>query len=237
MHAHLFIPGDYLTTLRYCADHFITLCKESIIDHEMFSVALSGGTTPKALYELLCQSPYHLEVEWEKIHFFWSDERAVPPNHSDSNYSMVLQSGLEKMGIPKKHLHRMVAETDIENHAREYEKKLVETLQDRSLDLVMLGMGDDGHTASLFPHTQALTTSRLVAANYVPQKNSWRMTLTLACINDAHQSVFYVLGAPKAKMLAHVFSSEPHLPCQFVGTAESPALWIVDEAAASMMSS
>ncbi len=237
MFGKLIVPGDYPATLRYAADHFVSSCQSAIQDHGFFTVALSGGSTPKALYEILCLPPYSQEIDWEKIHLFWSDERSVPPTDPESNFGMAMKAGFEKMLIPPHHIHRMIAEDQIEHHAKKYEEKLRSILKGQSLDLVMLGMGDDGHTASLFPGTEALSVKGCyVTQNYVPQKKTWRMTLTYDALNDAVNTIFYVLGASKAEMLAHVFHSKPHLPCQFVGTEDHPALWIADEAAAQKMS-
>lgn len=236
LNAQLIVPGDHAATLHYCAEHFVTTCQNAIRDRGLFTVALSGGSTPRALYELLCQPPFSTEIEWDKVHLFWSDERSVPPDHADSNYGMAMKAGFEKMLLLPQHIHRMEAEHEIQIHAQKYQDTLVSILTDDSLDLVMLGMGEDGHTASLFPSTEGLKASgRLVIANYIPQKKTWRMTLTFEAINDARCTVFYVLGASKAPMLSHVFSSKPHLPCQLIGTAESPALWIADTAAASQI--
>jgi 6-phosphogluconolactonase len=238
MNGELIIPGDHAAALRYAADHFVTTCENAIHDHGFFAVALSGGSTPRAIYELLSQPPYLEEIEWDKIHLFWSDERSVPPTDPESNFGMAMKAGFEKMLLTPHHIHRMVAEDQIEQNAKKYEEKLRSILKGRTLDLIMLGMGDDGHTASLFPDTEALNIKGCyVAANYIPQKKTWRMTLTFDAINDAANTVFYVLGAPKADMLAHVFSSKPHLPCQLVGTEDHPALWIADEAAASKLTS
>ena len=237
MNRKLIIPGDKAATLRYAADHFVTTCENAIHDHGFFTVALSGGSTPKALYELLTSSPYKEEIEWDKIHLFWSDERAVPPTDPESNYGMAMKAGFDKMLLTPHHIHRMIAEDQIEHHAKKYEEKLISILRGQTLDLVMLGMGEDGHTASLFPDTSGLLVKgRLVIANYIPSKKTWRMTLTFDAINDASQAVFYILGASKAPMLAHVFSTPPHLPCQRIGTPDHPSLWIADEDAARSIS-
>jgi len=236
LNAELLVPGDYDATLHFSVEHFITTCRTAIQDHGQFFVALSGGSTPKAIYELLCQPQYSSEIEWDKVHLFWSDERSVPPTSHDSNYHMAMKAGFEKMLFVPEHIHRMVAETDIEKHALQYEKKILKTLNGQTFDLVMLGMGEDGHTASLFPETEGLKSKgRLVVANYIPQKETWRMTLTFDCINDAAQTVFYVMGKSKAEMMARVFTAKPTLPCQHVGTPDNPALWIADEAAASLI--
>ena len=229
VNAELIVPGDHAATLHYAAEHFIECCKEAIQDHGAFYVALSGGSTPKELFTILTTGDYAREIEWDKIHLFWGDERSAPPTSSESNYHMAMKAGLEKMPIPPHHIHRMVAEKDIEKNAALYEKNLRNILGDRSLDLVMLGIGEDGHTASLFPNTEALTAKgKLVVANHVPQKDTFRMTFTFECINSATHIVFYVIGKAKHPILSHVFSKPPSFPCQFVGTPENPALWIAD---------
>lgn len=236
LNAELLVPGDYDATLHFSVEHFIGACRDAIQDHGQFFVALSGGSTPKAIYEVLCQPDYSSEIEWGKVHLFWGDERSVPPTSLDSNYHMAMKAGFEKMLLPPGHIHRMVAEENIEENAKHYESTILRILDGQSFDLVMLGMGEDGHTASLFPNTSALKSNgRLVVANHVPQKETWRMTFTFDCINDAAQTVFYVMGKSKAEMIAKVFSTEPFLPCQLVGTPDHPALWITDEAAASLI--
>ena len=237
MNAELIVPGSHAATLRYAAEHFVSTCQTAIQNHGCFTVALSGGSTPKAIYELLCTPPFLEEIEWDKIYLFWSDERSVPPTDPESNFGMAMKAGFEKMLIPPRHIHRMIAEDQIEHHAKAYEQQLRFVLKGRTLDLVMLGMGDDGHTASLFPETEGLNIKGCYATpNYIPQKKTWRMTLTFEAINDAVNTVFYVMGPSKADMLAHVFSTPPHLPCQLVGLEDHPALWIVDDAAAQKLS-
>lgn len=237
LNAELIVPGDYDATLHYSVDHFITLCRDAVQDHGAFYVALSGGSTPKAIYELLSNREYNDEIEWEKVHLFWSDERSVAPDHADSNYHMAMKAGFAKMDIPPDHIHRMVAEADIEENAHAYEKTIRKVLGDRTFDLVMLGMGEDGHTASLFPGTEALKAKGAAVPNFIPEKKTWRMTLTFETINAASHIVFYVMGASKKEMLARVFSTPPSLPCQKIGTIDNPALWIADEAASSAISS
>lgn len=224
-------PGDRAETLRYCADQVVTLAEESIAARGQFAIALSGGSTPKAIYTLLSSPPYSDRIDWTKVLLFWSDERSVPPDHPDSNYRMAIESGLGRLPIPKGQIFRMMAESGIEEHAREYEQLLLEK-SDGRLDLVMLGMGPDGHTASLFPHTEALhVTGRLVVANYVPQQERWRMTFTYDAIERARHVSIYVLGDSKSEMVGRVFHGpyQPdELPIQRVGSEQSPALWIVD---------
>lgn len=231
----IIIPGNKTTTLTFCVEHFIRTANAAIQDHDAFFVALSGGSTPKALFELLTSSPYQDLVQWNKCHLFWSDERAVPADHPESNYHMAMQSGLSKMPIPPSQIHRMPTENDIEAQAIAYEKTVSSILQHHPFDLIMLGLGEDGHTASLFPGTQALTVKdRLIAANLVPQHNCWRMTFTYPCINQAHHIVIYVLGASKKKIVTDVlFATTPLYPIQDVGTPTHKALWILDETAAA----
>jgi 6-phosphogluconolactonase len=217
----------------------VEAAQQAVADHGYFYAALSGGSTPKALFELMCQPPFQTQVDWSRVHLFWSDERSVPPDHPDSNYRMALEAGLKRMPIPLFQIHRMHAENAIEENAQAYEEEIRATLGSRPFDLIMLGMGDDGHTASLFPRTEALrVTGRLVVANRVPQKETWRMTFTFECINQAHQAVVYVLGASKKQMLATVLRSPDQfelLPAQRVGTPARPALWVADAAAASLL--
>jgi 6-phosphogluconolactonase len=150
---------------------------------------------------------------------------------------MAMDAGFGKMPIPKEQIFRMKAEEKIEVNALSYENALKGTLHHRPLDLVILGMGEDGHTASLFPQTDGLKAkNRLVVANYVPQKNTWRMTLTFEAINSAQNIVIYVIGASKRQTLKEVFQSEEQIeryPIQFIGTKESKALWILDQQAAA----
>ncbi len=232
----LIIPGDQIATIAFCAHHWITLCAHAIKEHGAFFVALSGGATPRLIFEKISSSAYEKQVDWSKVHLFWSDERAVGPDHPDSNFHMAMQAGLKKVGIPNEQIHRMRAENNIEENALEYEERIHSVLKGRSFDLIMLGMGEDGHTASLFPGTEALKAKhKLVVANYLPDKNSWRMTLTFDCINAALHIAIYVLGSAKKHTLAQALQSTGSFPIQQIGTKERRALWIVDHAAASLI--
>jgi 6-phosphogluconolactonase len=232
----IIVPGDAQITLIFCVEHFVSISKQAIKDHGAFFVALSGGSTPKAIFERLSSPPYDQMVEWNKVHLFWSDERAVPPDSPESNYRMAMLAGLEKMPIPKEQVHRMRAEEKIEENALAYEQEIAASLKGRHFDLVMLGMGEDGHTASLFPHTEGLRAqNRLVIANYLPDKKTWRMTFTYECINQAAHIAIYVLGASKKATLAEVLTSQSQFdryPIQKVGTTAHHALWIADQGAA-----
>lgn len=231
------IPGDYEAALTFSVEHFIEAANKCIQDHGYFAVALSGGSSPKAIFQRLAQSEYNKRIDWKKVLLFWSDERSVASDHPDSNYHMAMEAGFKNLPIPKDQIFRMQAEDNIEEHALEYERLILTKIPSKKLDFVMLGMGEDGHTASLFPKTHGLhTTQRVVIANFVPQMNTWRMSLTFECINQAAYIVLYVFGKSKAKILKKVLTSpyDPdNLPVQRVGTPAHKALWIVDCDAAS----
>lgn len=232
------IPGDAQETLKYCAEQFISIGNAAIKEKGKFNVALSGGSTPKALFRLLASPEYRDSIDWGHINLFWSDERNVPADDAQSNYKMAMDAGFASLPIPEDHIYRMEAEgIEIEAAAKKYEALLQEHLHEGSFDLVMLGMGEDGHTASLFPKTHGLhTDDRLVIANFVPQLNTWRMTLTYECINSSRHISIYLIGKNKAEMLKRVLAGaqDPdELPIQKIGTRHHKALWIVDADAAS----
>lgn len=235
----ILIVGDQNKTFGFCTENFIQIANEAIEDHGMFYAALSGGSTPKNIFKSLASSENKNRIPWDKVMLFWSDERSVPPNSPDSNYGMAMSAGLGNLGIPEEHIFRMVAENDIEANARAYEKLIREKVPSASFDLLMLGMGDDGHTASLFPHTHGLhSADQLVIANYVPAHDTWRMSLTYACINAAKNIVIYVIGKGKSQTLQAVLTgpfTPDELPIQRVGTLERRSLWIVDCDAAAYL--
>lgn len=233
------VPGNQEATLAFCVDQFIDIANAAIEQQGYFSVALSGGSTPKAIYERLAKSEIRDRVNWSKVLIFWSDERSVKPSDDQSNYRMAMEA-LKNLPLKENQIFRMQAEDQIEMHAKAYEEVLLDKIPSKRFDLVMLGMGDDGHTASLFPKTHGLhPQSQLVIANYVPQLDTWRMTLTYKCINAAMYKNIYVLGTSKAQTVHKVLTApfEPDLyPVQAVGTPEHRALWILDQAAASLLS-
>jgi 6-phosphogluconolactonase len=224
-------PGDAEMTIVFAVEHFINCAKEAIKLHGFFAVALSGGKTSKAMYSVLSRSPYLEAIDWSNVLLFWSDERSDPPTSPENNFRMAMDAGLKNLSIPSENIFRMVAETEIEKHAEEYEKKVREVLGNRPFDLIMLGMGTDGHTASLFPGTNALTeTKRWVVANHIPHKKIWRMTMTLPCINRAKNIVVYVIGKEKKEIVGKVFleTRDPPYPISLVGTPENKALFVLD---------
>lgn len=234
---NIVIPGNTQETIRFCTKQFIQIGQQAIQDHHFFAVALSGGSTPHAIFRELSQAPYANELDWSKVLCFWSDERSVPPNHPDNNFHMAMQAGLAQLPIPQENIFRMEAQKDIEQNAKHYEQLLTQKIPSKQFDLLMLGMGEDGHTASLFPRTHGLhTKDKYIIANYVPQKHTWRMTVTYACIHSAHMICIYVLGKNKAHMVVHALTGNynpDELPIQRVGTETHKALWILDQDAAS----
>lgn len=219
----------------FAAEHFVKTANEAIEKRSAFYVALSGGSTPKAIYKLLI-SQFRNAIDWSKVNLFFSDERAVGPNDPESNYKMAMDAGLDTLPIPKTQIHRMQGEGDIEASALAYEE-LLNKLPGSLFDLVMLGMGDDGHTASLFPKTHGLhAEERLVIANFIPEKDAWRLSLTMECINHSRSILVCVFGEKKAAIVKKVFYGPylpDDLPVQRVGTELNPALFVMDKAAAS----
>jgi 6-phosphogluconolactonase len=235
----LAIPGNQEESVEFAVRHFLEIAKSAIAKRDCFTVALAGGSTPKAIYRQLVKSKEIDEIDWGKVLVFWSDERCVPHTHSDSNFKMAMENGIGKLPIPEKNIFPMPGEGDPEANAEAYEKSIQKHVPYQVFDLVMLGMGDDGHTASLFPKTHGLhPNSRLVIANFVPQKDVWRLSFTFDCINEARLSVFYVMGASKAKMVQRVLAGpyDPDsYPAQRVGTPAHRALWVLDNESSSQL--
>lgn len=233
----LSIPGTKEDTLNFCVEHFIKIATEAIRERGYFAVALSGGSTPKAIFQKLANEFNAPRIQWDKVRLFWSDERSVTPDNPDSNYKMAMDAAFSKLPLKKENIYRMKAERDIEINAILYED-LIER-KAKCFDLVMLGMGDDGHTASLFPYTQGLQIEdRLVVANFVPQKETWRMSFTFTGIHHTRNLAIYVIGANKADMVKKVLTSPFDLekyPIQNVGTSSCKALWILDKEAAGQI--
>ncbi len=220
------------------AERIIAASKNAIELFDEFSLVLSGGSTPKMLYELLASDEYRERIEWAKLRIFFGDERCVPPDHPDSNYRMARIALLSEVPIPGDNIYRMRGEIDPEAAAIEYGKMLKEKFADAGPDLVLLGMGDDGHTASLFPQTTALKeTSHRCVSNYVDKLGTWRITLTAPFINRADEVLVLVSGAAKASKLTEVLEGprEPErLPIQLIEPASGKMTWLIDIAAAGM---
>ena len=227
---------------REAAGLFVRLSIEAVSERGSFSVALSGGTTPRRIYELLASDDYCTQVSWGNVHIFFGDERTVAPDHPDSNYRMANEALLSHVSIPAKNVHRVDGVGDASANASQYESELREFFGDAAwprLDLVMLGMGDDGHTASLFPGTTALAEERAwVVANWVEKFQTWRITLTAPAINAARRVLFLVTGATKAERLREVLKGErdpTRLPSQLISPRDGTLEWFVDRAAAARL--
>lgn len=231
---------------RAAAGLFARLARRAVAHRRRFTVALSGGSTPRGVYERLAGASLRDGIPWDRIEFFWGDERPLPPDHPDSNYRMAWESFLSSVPVTAEQIHRMKAErTDLDRAAIEYELEIgrvfgiSRSASPPSFDLVLLGMGSDGHTASLFPGTPALSSGdRWVVDNPVPGQSTRRMTLTLPVLNQARHVCFLVGGEAKARTLAKVLEG-PHspevLPSQAVGPTAGRVVWIVDRAAAAKL--
>jgi 6-phosphogluconolactonase len=215
---------------RAAAEYFVARSAEAVTKKGLFTVALSGGSTPKALYQLLAES-FETQVSWSKIHFFWSDERHVPPDHPDSNYRMTYEAMLAHVPVPESNVHRIHGENpDAARAADEYEQTLLE------LDLILLGLGNDGHTASIFPGSEVIhETKRLVAAPWVEKLSTYRITMTLPLLNNSGSVLFLVSGAEKAEIVKEVIEGPKQYPAQFVQPANGQLLWMLDKDAASRL--
>lgn len=225
----LVFPGDDKEAIEYAVQDIINKAREAIEQRGRFTIALSGGSTPKKIYQLLNSEKFKDQIDYSKTFVFFGDERSVGPQDPDSNYKMALDNGLNDLPIPKNQIFRMEAESNIDQAALNYEKILEEFVPDKSLDFIMLGMGDDGHTASLFPGTKALDeTTRIVIANEVPQKNTIRMTMTFPYINNAKNIRLYVLGSNKQDRLVSVLLGNQDYPSKRIGSTKTPAHWIID---------
>jgi 6-phosphogluconolactonase len=236
------IYSDVDALVRAAADRVIELARGAIAAHHQFTVALAGGSTPRPVYELLASAPFASRTDWSRWHVFWSDERCVPPDHPESNYRMARESLLDRVPIPPHHVHRIRGEDEPANAAAAYERTLRAFFgandgpPERSFDLVLLGMGEDGHTASLFPGTPPVTEAwRWVLPNRGPSP-TWRITLTPVVLNAATAVVFLVAGENKAERLRDVLdgpADSPLLPVQRVRPKQGALIWMVDAAAAA----
>jgi 6-phosphogluconolactonase len=227
---------------RAAASELIQQAQRAEQERGLFSIALSGGSTPKSLYSLLAnESSFRTETPWGKIHFFWGDERHVAPGHPESNYCMVREALFSKVPVPSENIHRIRSEDpDARQAAKEYEETLrsffrLKTGEYPRFDLVLLGMGPDGHTASLFPGTEALRErEHLVVANWVEKLHAYRITMTLPVLNEAALVLFLVSGEDKAETLRQVLEGEARedpFPSQLIRPTHGRLLWLVDRAA------
>jgi 6-phosphogluconolactonase len=237
---------DDLDALSHAAvDELVAVVRHAVVDRGTCSIALSGGSTPERLFGLLAQRG-RTAAPWEHVDLWWGDERTVPPDHADSNYRKARKALVDPLGLAASHVHRIAGELgDPEVAARAYERELVAALgSPPTFDLVLLGMGPDGHTASLFPGSPALDeTTRWVVANPVTSPlvggSATRITLTAPALNAARRIRFLVAGADKAAALAQVLEGERdprRYPAQLIAPTSGDLVWFVDTAAATALS-
>lgn len=228
---------------RVAASYVQKIVEHAVQSRGLARIAISGGSTPKAVFQLLADptEPFLTSVPWTRIQLFWVDERCVGPNDSDSNFGMTRSAMLDQVPLPPENIHRMEGELPPQEAASRYEAVLrnafkLEGAETPTFDLILLGIGDDGHTASLFPGSEALhEMSRLVVANHVPQKDTWRLTLTWPVITQGREVAFLIEGAAKAAIVNKVFSGpyDPEaIPSQLIRPSNGRLTLLMDQAAA-----
>ena len=208
---------------------------------DRFTFVLSGGSTPKVLYQLLANEPYRDAIAWEKMHFFWGDERFVPFEDDRNNARMAFETLLNKVGVVPSQIHIMKTDIEPAESVANYESTLHQYFRESpvTFDLVLLGMGDDGHTLSLFPGTDVISKEDAwVDAFYLPSQDMFRITLTAPVVNISSAVVFAAAGSGKADVLKEVLEGEPNVntyPSQIIKPLNGNLHWFVDEAAASKL--
>jgi len=234
------IFSDPQTLAFAVAKQFLKIGNEAIEKNGRFLVALAGGSTPLAVYNLLAENDYSSQIDWNRVYFLWGDERCVPPNHDDSNYKNAYEVLIKKILLPPSHVIRMEGELDPAEAAKRYEHVLRTRFGPAlNIDLILLGMGADGHTASLFPGSAAVDEKKhWVVANYVHALTAWRITLTPVLINKALNILFIVSGENKAATLKQVLSTQyapDKFPSQLIQPSNGVLIWMVDQAAAALL--
>lgn len=222
------------------AELFAATARQAVRTRGRFVVALAGGDTPRRTYELLAQEPFRTQIPWENTHTFWGDERCVPANDPRSNAGMAHRTLLDHVPIPANQVHPMLCDRSAQRSAGEYEALLRNFFSDDRprFDLILLGLGENGHTASLFPGSSALAEEeRWVAELYLTVEGVHRLTLTAAAINQALRVVFLVSGSDKAQILRKVLQEEDslNLPVRLIHPIEGELLWLVDQDAARLL--
>jgi 6-phosphogluconolactonase len=231
---------------RAAAEHFLQTAQAAVAANGVARIAISGGSTPKRTFELMANptEKFVAAMPWGKIELYWVDERMVPPDNADSNYHMTREAMLNKVPLMPDHVFRIEGELDPEQAAARYESTIrnhlrLEGAQGPRFDVLALGMGDDGHTASIFPHTEAIhELGRIAVANQVPQKDTWRVTLTWPVINEARDVFFLIAGKDKAQPLHDVLMGkyDPEtLPSQLIRPRNGRLLMLLDKDAAALL--
>jgi 6-phosphogluconolactonase len=238
-HAQVSIYSDQETLSHAAAERFVSLSHAAILSHGRFATALSGGSTPRRLYSLLGMPLYRDSIDWKRVHIFWADERCVAPSHEDSNYKIAADTFLLKAAVPGENIHRIRGEEGPEIAAAEYQKVLRRYFigsQKPVFDLVVLGAGVDGHTASLFPGSPLLQeSSREVVPVYLEKPNISRVSLTLPVFNQAADVFFLVSGEDKADIVYEIlkFNNQKQYPAGLVQPVDGILSWFLDKAAAA----
>ena len=225
------------------ADYIVRVAHEAVARHGTFTVALSGGSTPRKLYGILGSEPYRSQIDWNKIEIFWCDERSVPPTDAESNYHLADEILFSKVTIAPEHIHRMPADApDGDAASLAYAQEIRQVLVTSGVpdfDLIQLGMGPEAHTASLFPHQASLQErERLVLPVSVPKPPPHRLTFTIPVLNAAHHILFLLTGAEKDKALAEVLEGKENgeeYPAQNVHPAQGEVTWMIDTKAAQLL--
>jgi len=224
------------------ASIFVSASRNSIATKRRFAVAISGGSTPRRLYTLLGSDAYRHQVDWQYVHFFWADERCVPKEDEASNFRTAFDTLLSKIALPDKNIHRIRGEEGPDKAARDYEEEIRRFFgeSERSgFDLIILGVGEDGHTASLFPGTKSLEeTVRLAIPVYLEEPRKNRVTLTLPVLNNADQILFLVAGPSKASVLSEILGEgekKKRFPAGLIRPAHGNTTWLIDQEAAGKL--
>jgi 6-phosphogluconolactonase len=237
MSLQIYADADALAT--GAAELIIQHAAEAIASRGVFNLALSGGSTPLAVYRKLAQPANSSRINWPHVHLFWSDERCVPPDHADSNYGAAKAALLDAVAIPAANVHRMRGELPPEEAAQEYRDELTAHFHSRGFpifDLILLGLGPDGHTASLFSRSQGMIHGEVpVVENYIAHLESWRLTFTFSLINAARSVAFLVSGSGKAEVVREVLEGDRPLPAKSVNPHSGELLWLLDADAAKLL--
>lgn len=244
--ARLTIAEDEDALARLAARSVAIAVNEAVRDRTRWAaVCLTGGSTPRTLYELLAMSPWRDEIPWEQVHLFWGDERHVPPDHPDSNYGMAHQALVAHVPLPTAQVHRIRGELPADEAARQYERDIDETFAaagraDRTFDLMLLGLGEDAHIASIFPRSPVLhERTRRVAAPWADHLRAYRITLTPPALLDSHWITMLVAGTRKAAAVKAALEGPDDVerwPAQLLRAADERVEWIIDRAAAQALS-
>lgn len=220
------------------AEAFARELAQLVIHHRQkrFDIALSGGSTPEMLFQHLSRD-YQTAIPWERIHFWWGDERCVAPDHPDSNYGMTARNLFSHIQVPEENIHRILGENDPEQEAERYGNELKEQLSSPNgwpvFDLIILGMGNDGHTASIFPHQiELLQSPQICAVAIHPESGQKRITITGEVINSAHKVFFLVTGKNKAERISQIMNTPEdavNLPAFHIAPEQGELIWYLDQ--------